>query len=451
RSCSPALGRVDSRMRAAWERDSRRRSECRSRGNCARSAENKPRLPGCPGTWRRTRSGSIPPGSEKCDSPNAPATARCAIPRGGGGGRIKQPGTCVGKTQKSEIDDHTRPEMWSRTQFHLYSSWHTATTRNCRGKTGMDTLQNFLDTLSGYIWGPYVLIPLLFLTGLYLTIRLGGLQFTRLVAAMNLGIIKRRDQGSRGDITQYQALTTALAATVGTGNIVGVATAIAIGGPGALFWMWVTGLVGMATKYSEAFLAVRFRGTDSAGEKSGGPQYYLERGIKGPLGKVLGISFAVFTVIACFGIGNLTQANAISANVANSWSVSTWVTGLITAVLAMTVLVGGIKSIGRVTAALVPIMILFYCLGGIYILLVNAADVPAALGMVFSDAFTGTSAVGGFAGSAIIIVIQFGVARGLFSNESGLGSAAMAAAAAQTAHPVRQGLVSMTQTFIDTI
>jgi len=315
----------------------------------------------------------------------------------------------------------------------------------------MDVVDQLLSQISSFVWGPFLLIPLLLGAGLYLTVRLGGMQFFKLGAALRLGLLKRRDPDCSGDVSQYQALTTALAATVGTGNIVGVATAIAIGGPGALFWMWVTGLVGMATKYSEAFLAVRFRGTDSAGEKSGGPQYYLERGIKGPLGKVLGISFAVFTVIACFGIGNLTQANAISANVANSWSVSTWVTGLITAVLAMTVLVGGIKSIGRVTAALVPIMILFYCLGGIYILLVNAADVPAALGMIFSDAFTGTSAVGGFAGSAIIIVIQFGVARGLFSNESGLGSAAMAAAAAQTAHPVRQGLVSMTQTFIDTI
>src|SRR5690625_1383379 len=212
---------------------------------------------------------------------------------------------------------------------------------------------DFFGDLAGVIWGPFVLIPLLFGVGLVLTIRLRGLQFRKLGPALNLGIVKRRDVGADdGDVSQFQALTTALAATVGTGNIVGVATAIGIGGPGALFWMWITGLVGMATKYGEAFLAVRFRGTDAAGEKSGGPQYYLERGIRGPVGKILGLSFAVFTVIACFGIGNLTQANAISANVANSWSVSTWVTGLITAVLAMTVLVGGIKSIGRVTAAL---------------------------------------------------------------------------------------------------
>jgi len=315
----------------------------------------------------------------------------------------------------------------------------------------MDGVKTFLDALDSFIWGPYLLIPLLLGVGLYMTIRLGGLQFFKLGAALRLGLLKRHDEGSQGDISQYQALTTALAATVGTGNIVGVATAIAIGGPGALFWMWMTGLLGMATKYSEAFLAVRFRGTDEAGEKSGGPQYYLERGIKGPLGKVLGISFAIFTVIACFGIGNLTQANAIAANVEASWSVPIWLTGAVLTVLTLVVLVGGIKSIGRVTAALVPMMIVFYIAGGLFVLLVNIGNVPAALVSIFTEAFTGTSAVGGFTGSAIIMVIQFGVARGLFSNESGLGSAAMAAAAAKTSHPVRQGLVSMTQTFIDTI
>lgn len=312
-------------------------------------------------------------------------------------------------------------------------------------------IDNMLNAISGFIWGPYLLIPLLLGVGLYMTIRLGGVQFLKLGVALRLGLIDRRDPDSEGDITQFQALTTALAATVGIGNIVGVATAIGIGGPGALFWMWVTGLLGMATKYSEAFLAVRFRGTDERGEKSGGPQYYLEKGIKGPIGKILALSFAVFTVIACFGIGNMTQANAIAANIDKTWGVPVWITGLVLTTLTLAVLVGGIKSIGKVTASLVPIMILFYILGGTYILLANIQDVPAALALIFHDAFTGTSAVGGFAGSAIIITIQFGVARGLFSNESGLGSAAMAAAAAKTIHPVRQGLVSMTQTFIDTI
>ncbi|WP_426182904.1 amino acid carrier protein [Microbacterium sp. TWP3-1-2b2] len=312
-------------------------------------------------------------------------------------------------------------------------------------------LQSALETFSGWIWGPWFLIPLLLGTGLYLTIRLGGLQFIRLGSALRLGLLTRKDPGSDGDISQFQALTTALAATVGTGNIVGVATAIGIGGPGALFWMWVTGLLGMASKYSEAFLGVRFRTTDSAGEKNGGPQQYLERGIRGPVGKVLGLSFSIFAVIACFGIGNMTQGNSIAQNLDSSFSVPTWVTGLVLTAFALIVLVGGIKSIGRVTAGLVPIMIVFYVLGAIYILIANVGELPAAFAQIFTEAFTGTSAVGGFAGSAIIIAVQFGVARGIFSNESGMGSAAIAAAAAQTSHPVRQGLVSMTQTFIDTI
>jgi AGCS family alanine or glycine:cation symporter len=312
-------------------------------------------------------------------------------------------------------------------------------------------LQSALETFSGWIWGPWFLIPLLLGTGLYLTIRLGGLQFIRLGSALRLGLFTRKDPGSHGDISQFQALTTALAATVGTGNIVGVATAIGIGGPGALFWMWVTGLLGMASKYSEAFLGVRFRTTDSAGEKNGGPQQYLERGIRGPVGKVLGLSFAIFAVIACFGIGNMTQGNSIATNLESSFDVPTWVTGIVLTVFALVVLVGGIKSIGRVTAGLVPIMIVFYVLGAIYILIANVGALPAAFAQIFTEAFTGTSAVGGFAGSAIIIAVQFGVARGIFSNESGMGSAAIAAAAAQTSHPVRQGLVSMTQTFIDTI
>lgn len=316
----------------------------------------------------------------------------------------------------------------------------------------VESINNALVAISGVIWGPFLLIPLLLGTGLYLTIRLGGLQFVKLIPAMNLGLVKRRDKGEEeGDISQFQALTTALAATVGTGNIVGVATALGMGGPGALFWMWMTGLLGMVTKYAEAFLAVRFRTTDTAGEKSGGPQYYLERGIKGPLGKVLGLSFAIFAAIACFGIGNLTQGNSIASNVENSWHVPTWITGAVLTVLALVVLVGGIRSIGSVTSALVPIMIVFYVGAAIYILIANISGLPAAFGEIFRGAFSGTAAAGGFAGSVILVVIQMGVARGLFSNESGLGSAPIAAAAAKTSHPVRQGLVSMTQTFIDTI
>jgi len=315
----------------------------------------------------------------------------------------------------------------------------------------LEDLTEFLSTVSSVVWGPFLLIPLLLGTGLYLTIRLGGLQFLKLAVALRLGLFTRKDVGAEGDISQFQALTTALAATVGTGNIVGVATAIGIGGPGALFWMWVTAMVGMASKYSEAFLGVRFRTTDDAGEKSGGPQYYLQRGIKNGFGKFLAIAFAIFAFLASFGIGNMTQGNSIATNVENSWNIPLWVTGGVLAVLTLLVLVGGIKSIGRVTAGLVPIMIVFYVLGAIYILIANIDGVPAALALIFTDAFTGTAAVGGFTGSAIMLVIQMGVARGIFSNESGLGSAAIAAAAAQTTHPVRQGLVSMTQTFIDTI
>lgn len=322
-----------------------------------------------------------------------------------------------------------------------------AETRN----TVAETIESVLNTISSFIWGPWLLIPLLLGTGLYLTIRLGGIQFLKLGAGLRLGLLRRKDEGSDGDISQFQALTTALAATVGTGNIVGVATAIGIGGPGALFWMWVTGLLGMASKYAEAFLGVRYRSKDSAGEQNGGPQMYLERGIKGPLGKILATSFAIFTVLACFGIGNMTQGNSIAANLERSFTIPTWVTGVALTIFAMLVLVGGIKSIGRVTAGFVPVMIVFYVLGALYILIANIVDVPAALGLIFADAFTGSAAVGGFTGSVLIIAIQYGVARGIFSNESGMGSAAIAAAAAQTSHPVRQGLVSMTQTFIDTI
>lgn len=315
----------------------------------------------------------------------------------------------------------------------------------------LDSIQSFLEAVSGVVWGPWLLIPLLLGTGLYLTIRLGGLQFIRFGAALRLGLLRRRDPGAEGDISQFQALTTALAATVGTGNIVGVATAIGIGGPGALFWMWVTGLLGMASKYSEAFLGVRFRTVDEAGERNGGPQQYLERGIPNGFGRALAYAFSIFAVLASFGIGNMTQGNSVASNLERSFAVPTWATGIVLTIVAMLVLVGGIKSIGRVTAGFVPVMIVFYVLGALYILIANLGELPAAIALIFHDAFTGSAAVGGFAGSALIVAIQFGVARGIFSNESGMGSAAIAAAAAQTSHPVRQGLVSMTQTFIDTI
>lgn len=316
----------------------------------------------------------------------------------------------------------------------------------------MEQLQAFLDAISSFVWGPWLLIPLLLGTGIFLTVRLRFIQLRKLGPALNLGLIRREDDSEGGDISQYQALTTALAATVGVGNIVGVATAIAIGGPGALFWMWVTGFFGMASKYAESFLGVRFRKTDANGDKSGGPQYYLERGIKGRLGKFLAIWFAVFAVFASFGIGNMTQGNAVAAQLEGTFNIQPWVTAIVLTILIGLVLLGGIKTIGKVTAAFVPVMIVLYIFFGFVVLVANGPALPGAIAAIFTTAFTGTSPIaGGFAGSAIMLVLQMGVARGIFSNESGMGSAAIAAAAAKTTHPVRQGLVSMTQTFIDTI
>ncbi|MCF4007404.1 sodium:alanine symporter family protein [Corynebacterium uropygiale] len=315
----------------------------------------------------------------------------------------------------------------------------------------MQALNDFLSTISGFVWGPFLLIPLLLGTGLYMTIRLSGLQVRMLGRGLRHGLLDRDDDGGEGDISNYQALTTALAATVGVGNIVGVATAISLGGPGALFWVWVTGVIGMVSKYSEAFLGVRFRTTDSAGEQSGGPQYYLQRGIKGPVGKVLAFLFALFAIIASFGIGNLTQANAVSAGMHDTFGVDPWVSGVVMFIAVGAVLLGGIQSIGRITAAFVPMMIIIYVVGGLIVLGLMVDQIPAAFQLIFTDAFTGTAATGGFAGSTLMLAVQYGVARGIFSNESGMGSAAIAAAAAKTSHPVRQGLVSMTQTFIDTI
>jgi AGCS family alanine or glycine:cation symporter len=309
-----------------------------------------------------------------------------------------------------------------------------------------------VQKIGDFVWGPFLLIPLLLLTGLFLTIRLRGIQFRKLWHSLYVALIVRREKGAEGDISHFQALMTALAATVGTGNIVGVATAIATGGPGALFWMWMTGLVGMATKFSEALLSVKFRVTDERGEQCGGPMYYLANGIKWPvLGKTLGWLFALFAVCASFGIGNMVQSNSVAHALQTSFQLPVWATGLILAIAAGLVILGGIKSIGRFTGIFVPVMIAAYMLGSGLVLILFARQIPAALGLVFEGAFSGTAAVGGFAGAAVRQAIRFGVARGIFSNESGLGSAGIAAAAAQTREPVRQALVSMTQTFIDTI
>jgi alanine or glycine:cation symporter, AGCS family len=301
-----------------------------------------------------------------------------------------------------------------------------------------------ISVLSGWVWGPPMLI-LLVGTGLFLTIRLKGLQFRALPLAFRL--IWHKEVHGHGDISHFAALMTALAATVGIGNIVGVATAITLGGPGAVFWMWMTGLAGMATKYSEAVLAVKYREHGPHGMR-GGPMYYLAQGAGLPW---LGTLFAVFTALATFGIGNMTQANATANILQSVFGAQPWVTGLVLMVLTALVILGGIRSIGKFTSILVPFMILGYFTAALMVLILNAAEIPHAFALIFRHAFTPLSAAGGVAGATVAAAMRFGVARGVFSNESGLGSAPIAAAAARTHDPVKQALVSMTQTFIDTL
>jgi alanine or glycine:cation symporter, AGCS family len=306
-----------------------------------------------------------------------------------------------------------------------------------------------LSKISDFIWGPPMLI-LLVGTGILLTIMLKGLQFRALKSSLYLALIKRKeDDAQEGDISHFQALMTALAATVGTGNIAGVATAIAAGGPGALFWMWITGFFGMATKYGEAVLAVKYRHVDEDGHMSGGPMYYLTDGLNA---KWLGIAFAFFASISAFGIGNLVQSNSVAEAIGTSFPfIKPWVVGLVLFLATSLVLLGGIKSIGRTTAVVVPFMIVVYMTGALLVVLINFREIPHVFSLVISNAFTPASAMGGFAGALVRDAVRWGVARGIFSNESGLGSAPIAAAAAQTKNPVNQALVSMTQTFIDTI
>lgn len=308
----------------------------------------------------------------------------------------------------------------------------------------LPNIETLIATLSGWVWGPPML-TLLVGTGLYLTILLKGLQFRVLPLAFR--IIFHKDHGEDGDISHFAALMTALAATVGIGNIVGVATAISLGGPGAVFWMWMTGLVGMVTKYSEAVLAVKYREKGEHGMR-GGPMYYISKGAGLPW---LGWLFALFTAMATFGIGNMTQANATAKIFESTFHVPTWVTGVVLMVLTALVILGGIRSIGKFTSYLVPFMIVGYVGSALVVLGLNAAEIPDALALIFHHAFSPIAASGGFAGATIATAMRFGIARGVFSNESGLGSAPIAAAAARTYDPVRQALVSMTQTFIDTL
>ncbi|HSW54085.1 MAG TPA: sodium:alanine symporter family protein [Ignavibacteriaceae bacterium] len=308
-------------------------------------------------------------------------------------------------------------------------------------------MEHTFNEIRDIIWG-VPLIALLVGTGIYLTFLLKGLQFRKLYHSLWLALVKRKEDNSEGDISHFQALMTALAATVGTGNIAGVATAIAIGGPGALFWMWITGLFGMATKYAEAVLAVKYRIKDKNGNMSGGPMYYLANGMNL---KWLGALFAVFAAVAAFGIGNMVQSNSVADAVKYSFNLPVEITGIILALATGLVLLGGIKSIGKVAGILVPIMVIFYFLAALFVVIIHIDQIPSVISHVLVEAFTDTAAAGGFAGATIMLTIRSGISRGVFSNESGLGSAPIAAAAAQTKHPVTQALVSMTQTFIDTI
>lgn len=304
-----------------------------------------------------------------------------------------------------------------------------------------------LDRIDAWVWGAPLII-LLVGTGAYLSIILRGLPFRRLPEALHLAFIRRKDPGSPGDITHFQALMTALSATVGVGNIAGVATAIAIGGPGAMAWMWLTGLVGMASKYAEAVLAVRYRVVNPRGEMSGGPMYYIEHGLKQ---RWLAIVFAACAAVAAFGIGNMVQSNSVAHGLQASYGISPLVSGGVMTVVTAMVLLGGIKSIARASSVIAPAMILCYVAGGLAALAVRWELVGPAMAEIFQTALQPSAAVGGFAGATFAQMVRTGIARGIFSNESGMGSSPIAAAAAQTSDPVRQGLVSMTQTFLDTL
>jgi len=308
----------------------------------------------------------------------------------------------------------------------------------------MEAINNFVSTINGFVWGP-VMLFLLFGTHVFLTVR------TRFVQRYTFKAVKLSitpDNEAEGDVSGFGALATALAATIGTGNIVGVATAVSIGGPGAIFWCWLTGLFGIATKYGEALLSIKYRVKDSTGAMIGGPMYALERGLGQ---KWLGVLFALFAGIACFGIGNMTQGNSIATMVSANFGLPSWISGIILSVGTALVILGGVKSIAKCCEKLVPFMAGFYVLGCIIILIINASLIGPAFKMIVGSAFSGNAAGGGFVGATVMMAIRFGIARGLFTNESGLGSAPIADAAAMTRNPVRQALIAMSGVFWDTI
>ena len=308
----------------------------------------------------------------------------------------------------------------------------------------METINDFFSLLSSVLWG-WPMIILLLGTHVFLTFRLRIPQ-RKLLTGIRLSV--QKDKGAKGDVSQFGALATALAATIGTGNIVGVATAVALGGPGAVLWCWLTGIFGMSTKYAEGLLAVKYRVRGEDGKTYGGPMYALERGLGM---KWMGLLFAIFTALASFGIGCMVQANSIALLAHETFGVPLWIVGLLVCVLTAAVILGGVKSIARVCMVLVPIMALLYVLGCIFILCTNGAYVWSAVQLIVESAFNPSAAGGGFAGATVMMAARYGIARGLFSNESGMGSAPIIAAAAQTRNPVRQALVSSTGTFWDTV
>lgn len=320
----------------------------------------------------------------------------------------------------------------------------------------MEQLKSILEAIDKAVWGPVTLI-LLIGTGVFLTVRLKFLPWRNLPKSliMLFSPESRKTDDGEGDISPFSALMAALAGTIGTGNIVGVATAMVLGGPGALVWMWIAAAFGISTKYAECALAIKYRETNEKGEMCGGPMYTIKNAFKNKkVGAVLAFAFSLFTLIASFGIGNLSQANSISSSLNNTFSIPQWVTGLILAVLTGIIIFGGIKSISKVSTVLVPVMSIFYILAGLIVIAINYKNIPAGLGTIFSMAFGGKAIAGGVAGTITVSVMQsirYGVARGVFSNEAGLGSAAITASSVSTNSHIQQGYINMCGTFIDTI
>ena len=309
-------------------------------------------------------------------------------------------------------------------------------------------MYDILNYVSGFIWGPFTLILILG-TGIFLSLGLKGFTLTYIAVAFKQLFSKEEDSSS-GEISSFQSLTTALSATVGTGNIAGVATAIFVGGPGAIFWMWVSAVFGMATKFAEAFLAIKYREKNELGETIGGPMYYIKNGLTSKF-IVFAYLFATAGMIAALGIGNGVQVNSVSQVISNEFGFSTFSIGIVIAILVALVILGGIKSIGNITSKLVPVMSLVYILGGLLIIILNANQVGYVFNLIVTSAFTTTAATGGFAGATVWMALRYGVARGVFSNEAGLGSSPIAHAAAKTNNPVKQGMISMLEPLIDTL